>query len=321
MKPPKSRILLLVLLLLGLAGGVGGYWILLNPGSIWVRWARAAFPKRITMITFGPYPSAEELRHFSEEGGKYDVSLLDPRLPYEKNLIEHEKAVAGKYGLIFKDFPMASVFDHRIFSNYGKEEHRAVDFLKHLDGPAYVHCYLGKHRVIHVRNALRKAGVPARYWTPTGSRKAYWDMVNRLADARKEFQERHYAHVISILEPITAKDVDVANLRGWAHFRMGMITKAVTDFKEGLSVDPRNSRNLDGLGYCYLRQGNPVMAQRAFQLALSREHDDESALMGQGLAFLDLQDKPAAIRMFRQVLATDPGNDEAKAYLKRAKTE
>jgi len=286
-----------------------------------VRWARAAFPSRITMITFGPYPSGKELRSFREKGGKYVVSLLDPRLPYEKKLIEREKREAARDGLIFKDFPMASVFHHRIFSNYRDEEQAAVAFLKHLDGPAYVHCYLGKHRVIHVRNALLKAGVPASYWTPKGNGKEYWELVNHLADARKEFEKKNYAQVIEILDPLPARDVDVAALRGWSHYHLGLYTEAAADFKAGLEVDSGNSRDLEGLGYCYLQQGNPVMAQRAFNRVLSREPKNEGALMGQGLAFLALQNRPAAAGIFRQVLAMDPGNDEARNSLKRAEGE
>jgi tetratricopeptide (TPR) repeat protein len=311
----------MIFVLLALGGGAAVYWMLLNPESIWVRWARAAIPARITMITFGPYPSAKGLRRFREKGGKYVVSLLDPRLPYEKELIEREKAEARKDDLIFKDFPMASVFDHRIFSDYQNEEQRAANFLKQLDGPAYVHCYLGKHRVIHVRNALRKAGVPASYWTHTGSGKQYWELVDHLADARKGFQKRNYAQVIGILEPVIAKDVDVADLRGWSHYHLGLVTQAAKDFKEGLEAVPGNPRNLEGLGYCYLQQGNPVMAQRAFNLVLSHEPKDEGALVGLGLAFLAQKDKPAAAQMFRQVLAIDPGNNEAKKYLNRAETE
>jgi len=311
--------LIIALLLLG--GGAAGYWILLSPGSFWVRWARAAFPSRITMITFGPYPSAKELRGFSEKGGKYDVSLLDPRLPYEKKLIEREKAEAARDGLIFKDFPMASVFDHRIFPDYRDEEQKAVAFLKHLDGPAYVHCYLGKHRVLHVRNALLKAGLPASYWTPKGNRKEYWDLINRLAEARKEFEKKDYARVIAILEPLHTRDVDVANLRGWAHYHLGLYTQAVADFKTGLEADSRNPRDLEGLGYCYLQQGKPVMAQRAFNRVLAREPKNEGALMGQGLAFLALQNRPAAAGIFRQVLTMDPGNEDARNSLKRAEGE
>jgi tetratricopeptide (TPR) repeat protein len=321
MKAPKARTRLLIVALLVVGSGAAGYCILLNPGSIWVRWARAEFPSRITMITFGPYPSAKELKSFSEKGGKYDVSLLDPRLPYEKELIEHEKAEAVRDGLIVKDFPMASVFDHQIFSDYKGEEQKAVDFLKHLDGPAYVHCYLGKHRVLHVRNALLKAGVPASYWTPSGTRKEYWDLVNRLADARKEFQQGKYAQVITTLEPIKTPDADVAGLRGWSKYRMGLFKEAAAEFQSGLDVEPHNPHDLEGLGYCYLREGNPVMAQRAFSLVLNREPQNEGALEGQGLAFLALQNKPAAAEMFRQALAKDPGNDEVRNDLKRAESD
>lgn len=166
MKAPGRRNLLLITALLVAGGLAAGYWMLVSPLSIWMRWARAAVPSRITMITFGPYPSARELQKFKAQGGKYVVSLLDPRLPYEKEMIEREKKEARKIGLTVKDFPMASVFDHKIFSNYQKEEGRAVEYLKHLNAPAYVHCYLGRHRVLHVRNALLRAGVPASYWTP-----------------------------------------------------------------------------------------------------------------------------------------------------------
>ena len=63
------------------------------------------------------------------------------------------------------------------------------------------------------------------------------------------------------------------------------------------------------------------MAQRAFNRVLSTEPQNEGTLMGQGLAFLALQNKPAAAEMFRQVLAMDPANGEAKDSLKRAETE
>jgi len=307
--------------MLALGSAAAAYLVLLSPGSIWVRWAQAAFPARITMISFGPYPSAKELQHFARRGGRYDVSLLDPRLPYEKELLDREEAEARKDGLIFKDFPMASIFDQQVFNDYPKEEKKAVDFLKHLDAPAYVHCYLGKHRVVHVMDALRRADVPASYWTPAGSKTEYWDLVNRLADARREFSRDHNAKVLEILKPIKADDVDVAYLRGWSNYRLGLYSQAAEDFQAGLKVDPRNLRNMEGLGFCYLQQGNPVLAQRKFNLVLEQSPNDEEALVGQGLAFLRLQNKAAAERTFRQVLAIDPGNAEVEGYLKRAEAE
>jgi hypothetical protein len=44
-------------------------------------------------------------------------------------------------------------------------------------------------------------------------------------------------------------------------------------------------------------------------------------MMGQGLALLALQDGPTAARIFRQVLAMDPGDAEARNSFKRAKGE
>jgi tetratricopeptide (TPR) repeat protein len=321
MRLPRTggRILLIAVFVVG--SGVAGYQVLLNPGSFWVRWAQAAFPADITMISFGPYPSAQDLRRFKNEGGRYVVSLLDPRLPYEKGLIEREATMARKEGLTFRDFPMASIFDRQLFPDYPKEEQRAVDYLKHLDGPAYVHCYLGRHRVIHVRDALLRGGVPARYWTSSGSEAEYWDLVNRLAEATKEFAGGNFAKVLKILEPIKAEDVDVAALRGWSHYRLGLYSQAAKDFQGGLKLDRRNVRNLEGLGFCDLQQGNPVMAQRKFGLVLEENPKEQAAMVGQGLAFLRLENKPAAAQMFLEVLAIDPGNAEVKGYLKKAEAE
>ena len=321
-KRGHRRKILFILGGLALLGGITGYLILLSPGSIFVRWAQAAFPRRITMITFGPYPEEKEFLRFKKEGVKYDVSLLDPRLPYEKSLIDREEALCQKYGIVFKDFPMASVFDKRVFSDYQIEQGKAVEFLKHIDGPAFVHCYLGKHRVVHVRDGLVASGVPARYWTPDGTNsQEYWDMLTRLEMAQKEFSQDNFSGVLEVLKPIAIKDVDVSSLRGWSHYRLGMINDAVQDFRMGLSIEPTNPRNLDGLGYCYLQQAQPVTAEREFGLVLEQIPDDEGALVGTGLANLALQESSAAEQIFRKVIAMDPSNNDVKGYLAKAEEQ
>lgn len=321
MKVTRPRVLIPLVLALLLGGACAAYLILINPGSIFVSWAEAAFPSRVTMITFGPYPSKKDLARFKRQGGKYVVSLLDPRLPYEKELLSREMKESKQLGLIFRDFPMASVFNQRVFKNYSAEEQKAVQFLKNLDGPAYVHCYLGKHRVIHVRDGLVKAGVPARYWTPTGTNKEYWDLITRLAKGRQLYAQGDFAKVIEVLEPVKADDVDVCELRGWSYYQLGLISEATQNFKRGLAIEPHNPRNLEGLGYCYLRQGEPVMAQRQFNQELARLPNQEGALVGEGLAYLALQNKHAAAEIFRKVLAMNPDNAEVKSYLERAESD
>lgn len=317
----RPRVLIPVLLVTLAVGAGAAYLILLNPGSIFIRWAQTALPERITMITIGPFPEEDDFKVLKKNGIKYIVTLLDPRLPYEKALIDREQPLAAKYGMILKDFPMASIFDRKVFPDYLEEQQKAVRFLKHLDGPAYVHCYLGKHRVIHVRNALVKAGAPERYFTPTGSDQEYWDLVNRIDRAFAEFQGNNFAEVLDILAPIKVKDVDVSSMRGWSHYRLGLISEAAEDFREGLSVEPSNPRNLDGLGYCYLRDGQAVMAQRQFNAVLEQVPDEESALVGLGLAYLRLQNKSAAVEAFQRVLQVNPGNEEAKGFLKQVQVQ
>jgi tetratricopeptide (TPR) repeat protein len=307
----------LVVALLGL-GSLAAYLILLNPGSIFVHWAQAALPDRITMISFGPYPEESDFKVLKKNGVKYIVSLLDPRLPYERTLLEREHQNAEKYGMTLKDFPMASIFDQKVFPDYLEQQQNAVRFLRRLDGPAYVHCYLGKHRVVHVRDALVKAGVPERYLKASGTRQEYWDLVNRISIAQDQFNRTENTAVLETLDPIKIPDVDVSYLRGWSHYRLGLISDAADDFRQGLAVDPTNPRNLDGLGYCYLRESQPVMAQRQFNAVLEQIPDDQSAQVGMGLTYLRLQNSNAAAEIFRKVLLTNPQDQEVRDYLKQA---
>ncbi len=300
-----------------LSGGTG-YWILLHPDSVFMRWAKGAPPAQISMITFGPYPEEDDFRRLKASGVKYIVSLLDPRFPFEDTLFEREKARALQFGMTLKDFPMASLFDRRVFPDYEEEQRKAVDFLSHLDGPAYLHCYLGRNRTVQIRNALLKAHVPKRYWTPVASSAEYWDLTTRIIDAQAELQKRDYAKVIETLEPVSIKDCDVALLRGWSYFRLGLVGKATESFQEGLQVDGTDTRNLVGLGYCYLRSGQPVLAQQQFNAVLQQVPGEPDALTGLGLSFMQLGSKAAAAQAFYKVLELNPANAEVRGYLQQA---
>ena len=316
----KPLVFIPLLLLLPIAVVGAGYLILLYPNSIFIRWALAALPSQITMISMGPYPEEATFQRLKKNHVKYIVSLLDPRLPFENELIEREQALAVKYKMTVKVFPMASIFDRRVFPDYADNERKALEFLKTLDAPAYVHCYLGKHRVGRIRDELAKAGVPKRYWTASAAGQGdYWEVVTRLSDAWKEYDARNYAKALEILAPLNSKDVDVTNLRGWAHYRLGLIDSAAEDFRQGLETEPNNPRNLIGTGYCYLRKEQPIMAQRQFTAVLEQYPDESGALIGMGLAHLRLGNKAAASDLFAKILAKNPGNEEVKEYLAMAK--
>lgn len=316
----KPRVFIPSLLLLLMLAVGGGYFALLHPNSFLVRWALAALPSQITMISLGPYPDQAAFERLRKNHVKYVVSLLDPRLPYEKELIEREQALAAKYGMTVKLFPMANVFDRRTVPEYAVNQRKAVEFLKTLDGPAYVHCYLGKYRVSQIRDELARAGVPKRYWTASASgQEEYWEAVTRLNGAWKEYNAGNYAKALEILAPLNSKDVDVTNLRGWANYRLGLIDAAADEFRRGLETEPNNQRNLIGTGYCYLRKEQPMMAQRQFSAVLEQNPDDPGALTGMGLSYLRLGNKAAATDLFAGILAKDPENAEVKEYLAMAK--
>lgn len=308
-----------LLLLLVMAVGAG-YLILLYPNSIFVRWALAALPSQITMISMGPYPDEAAFERLKKNHVKYIISLLDPHLPYEKELIGREQALAAKYGMTVKLFPIANNFDRRAVPEYDGNERKAAEFLKTLDGPAYVHCYLGKYRVSRVREELAKAGVPKRYWTASDAgQEEYWEVVTRLDNAWKEYDAKNFTKTIEILAPLKTKDAEVTNLRGWAHYRLGLIDAAAEDFNQGLEKEPNNARNLIGTGYCYLRKEQPMMAQRQFTAVLEQNPDDQGALTGMGLAHLRLGNKMAAADLFAKILAKNPEDEEVKEYLAMAK--
>ncbi len=309
----QPRVLIPAILLLLVAAGGVGYLILLRPNSLLVRWAKADLPDQVATITIGPYPEEKDFERLKREKVKYVVSLLDPRIPYEKPMLERELTLGQRYGVTVKSFPLFpvdSMLNTEFFSGSLEEEKKAVAFLAHVDGRSYVHCYLGRHRALRVRDALLKSGVPERYFNPS-------ELDNVTSAAWEAFRKKEYVKVLEIVTPVMVKNVELTSLAGWAHFRLNQFDAAAHSFREGLQIDPTNPRNLLGLGYCYVRQGEPVMAQRQFGAVLEQIPDNREALTGLGVAHMHLGNNTAAAQLFRRVLEMDPGNEDVSGYLKK----
>ncbi|MBI1820226.1 MAG: hypothetical protein HY036_10860 [Nitrospirae bacterium] len=106
-------------------------------------------------LYFGPYPTDDEFTKLKKIGIKRIVSLLDERIPYEHILLNREKELAEKFHMEFNNFPMASLFDQHLFSDYQFQAKEAVDtLLQYSTEMIYIHCYLGKHRTQFIRNEL-----------------------------------------------------------------------------------------------------------------------------------------------------------------------
>lgn len=107
------------------------------------------------LVLVGPYPTEEELSRLKLIGVKELVSLMKPGLPFEAELVSREKAAAEKNGLTFTIFPMD------FLKSDGPENVRAINqAVAHVlasQKKTYVHCYLGRHRVVAFEREFRKS--------------------------------------------------------------------------------------------------------------------------------------------------------------------
>jgi hypothetical protein len=111
-------------------------------------------------VVTGPYPIRSDFRLLQNDGVTAVVSLLDPKIPYERVLLDQESANARKFGMKFFDFPMASILGQRMGDYYDKDAQLAARTIDSLYGDkVYLHCYLGQHRMTVVRSILQKQGV------------------------------------------------------------------------------------------------------------------------------------------------------------------
>ena len=107
---------------------------------------------------FGPYPDEAALAGLRARGYTTVVSLLDPARVYEVSLLEKEEAAAKRQGLRFINLPMNSDEAPDSPKNAKALAQLATMFKATPDLPAYVHCYLGKHRARTAREWLGQLG-------------------------------------------------------------------------------------------------------------------------------------------------------------------
>ena len=134
-------------------------WVLITPNNPLTKLYRAPVAQLNDRVFTGPYPMPTDFQSLKAKGVTTDVSLLDPKIPYEKVLLQKEEKNAEKYGMKFYDFPVASVLGQRFGSYYDAHVHAAAMTIDSLENDrngdkVYLHCYLGDHRMVAVRKEL-----------------------------------------------------------------------------------------------------------------------------------------------------------------------
>lgn len=100
-------------------------------------------------LTFGSYPDLQRLEELKDQ--EYDgvITLLNPNIPFERVLLQEEKANGEEVGIEVHSFPMLP------WVSQNGDSLRGIDDLVADDGKRYyIHCYLGEHRVDLVRDRV-----------------------------------------------------------------------------------------------------------------------------------------------------------------------
>ena len=312
----KSRRVISALVLCVLLGGTG-IWALLHPGGMWLQHWRAERSMVSSRFIFGPYPLEEDFSALGKKGVSTIISLLDPRLPYEKILLDQERELAQKHGMQVLSFPMASILGQSFGDNYIANSKAAAQAAINSKGIAYIHCYLGLHRSKYVQKFLQEYAATASYQGTLQSGRS--EDVLALDRANIAFLDGRNEESLRELASIRVKNFQAILLEAWSNYRLGRIEAARAGFAKAAAERPDNADAVGGLGYCALRSGDLDAAERQFMLVLSKHPDDASAIQGLGHVRYQQGRLDEAKSLFQRVLKQHPDNADAAEILEKLK--
>lgn len=152
------RVLLVGMFLFVLAVTVLSNFDSFEPYLAPLHMARAPIRPLNGRIQLGPYPHLDEMARLKRNGVEVIVSLLDTSLPQEKALAEREAKNARRLGMELQLYPLGYL------PVRSERNRRTRDEIVRLLGKdrrkAYLHCYLGRHRVEFVADGLREHRIP-----------------------------------------------------------------------------------------------------------------------------------------------------------------
>ena len=297
--------------------GLLGYFVLITPDNPIMRALRGEISDVDSNIIIGPYPVQSDFEKLKKNGVTKIISLLDPAVPYEKSLLDQERVVAKKMQMEVVNFPMISILGHKMGANYEKNAAAAADEIAASKGKVYVHCYLGIHRAIVVKDLLKDKHVTiGRYLVKGGERS---NLAIELDKAEQLFNERYFQEARNVLDSMASLTPTAQSLYGWVAYRQKDVVEARKRFGQ-LAEDPASAIDAAvGLGYCDLQENKLDSAVATFSKTIRSQPKNESALTGMGLA-LYRQNKPEESAIYlEQALQINPANREAALILKRTK--
>ncbi len=319
MYKPSKRIIIVVLAL-GLAGFAFGVWVLLHPASVFVQpWRAVQAEASVKGVLLGPYPVEEDFADLEKRGVTTIISLLEPSVPYEKVLLERERALAERHGMTVKNFPMGSILGQKFGENYSKNSKAAAEAALSADGVAYIHCYLGLHRAKNVQRYLAEhAQVQAQTYA-TANATSDVDLAEERR-AKKLYRAGQYEDSLAVLEKIGRKTPRVLRVQGWNLYRMRRADEARSAFARALELAPGDHDARVGLAYSDLAGGRLAEAEAGFADLRRLQPDDVTVLEGIGNVYYRQARWKEAELAFAEALRRNPGNGEVQEMLERVRS-
>lgn len=309
----RRRLAVISIWLVGIAGGC--FWILVSPDNPIAQYFSAPVTVRDAKVIIGPYPREADFALLKRNGVTTIVSLLDPKLPFERVLLGRERTLAAEYGMTFLDYPMGSLFNRHIGGDYESEAKLAAKAVAGASGRVYLHCYLGMHRVGTVESLLTKTGATTGvYLASHGMRSSD---ANMLDQAQNAYDAGDYRQTLRLLLNVVEKSEASQILAGWSDYHLDDIHLARTNFVSAMKINPQSTGAQTGLAYCALRQGELDQAATYFSAVLEQTPRDPSALTGMGLTRYRQGRLSDAARLLRASLAIDPKDSDARTALAR----
>ncbi|MBI3661526.1 MAG: tetratricopeptide repeat protein [Acidobacteria bacterium] len=296
-----------------------GMWVLLTPDNALVRFFSAKISDKDSPVIVGPYPAESDFRILKKHGVTLVVSLLDPRLPHERVLLERERKLAEKHGMRWMNYPMISIFGKEVGADYEANAAAAADAIVHEAGKVYLHCYLGLHRVKTVRELLEARGKPTgTYLVRKGERN---ERALTLDAAQADFDAGRFEDAIVKLKTIQPQDFPVQMLSAWSHYRLGNVDEARALFEGVLRTSPTNNEARNGLGYCALRQNDLAAAEQQFTAVLKDVPRDPTAHSGLAMVYYRQKRLEPAAEHLEAALRSGRKNAEAQELLDRVRAQ
>lgn len=318
MYKPSKRIVIAVLVL-GLAGFAFGVWVLLHPASVFVQpWRAVRAEAPVKGVLLGPYPVEEDFADLRKRGVTTIISLLEPNVPYEKVLLERERALAERHGMTVKNFPMGSILGQKFGENYSKNSKAAAEAALSADGVAYIHCYLGLHRAKNVQRYLAEHAHVQSQTYATVNATSDADLAAE-RKAKVLFRAGQYDESLQVLATVTKKTARVLRVEGWNLYRMQRADEARTAFSRALELAPGDHDARVGLAYSDLAGGRLAEAEAGFADLRRLRPDDVSVLEGIGNVYYRQARWKDAELAFAEVLRRKPDSGETRETLERVR--